>query len=40
MGAGTDACNQGRYRLIVVSPGGAMPILAYDDVDVPQGQVP
>jgi hypothetical protein len=28
-----DACTGGRYRLVVVSPGGSVPVLVADDVD-------
>jgi hypothetical protein len=30
---GGDACSGGRYKLVVVSPGGSVPVLAADDVD-------
>ncbi len=30
---GTAGCGAGKYRLIVVSPGGTTPVLAQDDVD-------
>jgi len=33
--AGNDACSGGRYKLVVVSPGGSVPVLVGDDVDTP-----
>jgi hypothetical protein len=28
-----DACGGGKYKLVVVSPGGGVPVLVADDVD-------
>jgi hypothetical protein len=33
--SGTPGCGEGRYRMVVMTPGGALPSLVSDDVDPP-----